>query len=479
MSWRIDRRLQRTAAWRVAAIPTLAFALGTGAAFLTAYLLVAAGIRGRSDDWLLGETELLAQVVLETPPGDMKKRLVSEVAELARHEVDQGSSESAEHPIFFLVTSEPGSSEIWVGPRGRESFEAAMERSTFGPGVLRSIQVPGWKGPFRVAAHGAGPGVTVYLGFEDLGALKILGGMRSLFAELWAGMIAFGFAISWMGARRILHRVDEITETAAQIGSEGLGRRVPEEGRRDEIARLAQTFNAMLERIEGTVEQIRSLGDALAHDLRSPLTSIRGNLELALTSGDRSALEEAAATALEQLDRLIDDLHATLDVAEAEAGALRVQRRETDVHALLFVMAEVYRPAAEEHGLTLEYEGSGPAVADVDPEMLRRAIANLLDNEIQHVPPGHRVVMSAETRAGSFQVSVADDGPGFPPEIRRRAFERFVKGPGSRGFGIGLALVRAVCRAHGGEAEILDAPGGGARVRLTLPASTPRMVSSS
>jgi len=132
-------------------------------------------------------------------------------------------------------------------------------------------------------------------------------------------------------------------------------------------------------------------------------------------------------------------------------------------------MVELYRAAGEERGLSFEVDERTAVTAEVDPDLFHRALANLLDNALGHLPPGCRVVVSAGTDGPRAVLSVADDGPGFPPEVRGQAFERWAKGASSDGFGIGLALVRSVARAHGGDAEIVDRPDGGAVVRLWFP----------
>jgi signal transduction histidine kinase len=136
-------------------------------------------------------------------------------------------------------------------------------------------------------------------------------------------------------------------------------------------------------------------------------------------------------------------------------------------------MVEVYQAAGEERGLQFTVEEHGPATADVDPDLTRRALANLLDNAVEHLPAGCRVVVSAESRGASVHLTVTDNGPGFPAELREQAFERWAKGTSSSGFGIGLALVRSVARAHGGDAELLEPSGGGAAIRLTFPRRVP------
>jgi signal transduction histidine kinase len=468
---RLVSRVRRTAAWRLSALTAVAFAVGTGTAFLIAYLVVARGIHQRSDAWLLGESEVLAQVAETAPPGDLQAKMIEEVAQLARQEVlpAPGEEPGGEQPVFFLITSPGGEPRVWMGPGSRDQVAAAVHGAQWGPGAPFSIDVTGWEHPFRVAAHDGAGGDSIYLGFFDQNADALLHEVKRTFLWLWSGMLLFGLVISTLGARHILHRVEQLTETAARVGREGLHERVPAGPGYDEIARLAATLNDMLQRIEVSVKQIRAVTDGVAHDLRSPVTAIRGNLEVALTRSDPADLRESAASALEDLDRLLRILDTSLDVAEAEAGALRLNRQPVDLAQLAREMEEIYRPVAEESGLTLEASGEHPVVVSADADLTRRALANLLDNAMQHLPRGCRVTVAAASDGRTVTLSVVDDGPGLPEEIRLSAFDRFVKGPGSRGYGLGLALVRATARAHGGEACIQNNSRGGAVVLLSFP----------
>lgn len=464
-------RAGHTAAWRLSALSSVAFALGTGAALLTAYLLVARAIRERSDAWLTGEASVLAEVTETTPAGSLHGLVVSEIAELARHEVVLGppGEPISRQPIFFLVEGKAPGGEIWVGPEARGVIIEAIRESGWEEGRPFSVPVPGWSRPFRVSGRSTGRGDTVFLGLIDLGAEEMLAGLRRTFGYLWGGMMIFGFAVAFFGTRGVLRRVEEITRTAARVGRKGLHHRVPAGDSADEIGRLAATFNEMLEQIDASVRQIRAVTEGVAHDLRSPITAVRGNLELALTSGRHDDMNTAAASAIDHLDRLLTSLDSILDVAEAEAGALRLNAEPSDVSLLLRDLVEIYAPALEQNGLTLRTQCGGTGEAWLDPGLAQRAISNLLDNAVQHLPAGSTLTVACGRDGGEIFVKVSDDGPGFPPAIRSDLFERFVRGPGSRGHGLGLALVRAIARAHGGSARAFLPEGGGAGIEIRFP----------
>jgi signal transduction histidine kinase len=280
-----------------------------------------------------------------------------------------------------------------------------------------------------------------------------------------------GFLISYMSARRTLLRVQRITDTVAGIGSEDLGERLPQPINSDEISRLAKTFNHMLDRIQSSVNELRSVTDSVAHDLKSPLTSIRGALESVLSSEPNEKWRDSVGDAIEGVDRLLRALDTALDVAEAQAGALRLDRTMVDLSAAVRQVVDLYHPAMDERHHELLVDLEDHVVVDADWGLLNRVLSNLIENEIAHLPVGCQITIRLRSREGSAELVIEDNGPGFPPEISKRAFERFVRGKQSHGHGLGLAFVDAIARAHGGITKISDGPAGGAVVTLSLPAN--------
>jgi signal transduction histidine kinase len=201
--------------------------------------------------------------------------------------------------------------------------------------------------------------------------------------------------------------------------------------------------------------------------LKSPVTSIRGGLEVTLSYGNEGRWQEGVAEAIDGLDRLSQLLNTTLDLAEADAGALQTRKESVELSALVQQLVDLYQPAMAEHGHELA-TALQPVQIDADSALLNRMIANLLDNEIAHLPPGCRIAIAVCEKDGEAQLTVEDNGPGFPPALRDRAFQRFVKGQHSNGHGLGLAFVEAVARAHGGKVEIADRDPDGALITLTL-----------
>ena len=277
-----------SAAWRIAIWPTVAFAVGSAVAFAIMYLLIARDIRQRSDAWLSGEAEVLADVSANTPRDALYDRLVGEVAELASREVpdDQRLRRTSIRRPSSSCKTEPGQEPIWVGPTPKEMFIPAITACRLVPGVAGQCSVPGWKKAFRVVYHDSdGDAGGLYLGFADVGGAQMLDRLTERCLLVWAVTVALGFLITWLAAHRTLARVERISDTVARMGSDDLSSRLPEGPHLDEISRLSRTFNRMLDRIQSSVHQMRILTDSVAHDLKSPVTSIRGSLEVALSSG--------------------------------------------------------------------------------------------------------------------------------------------------------------------------------------------------
>jgi len=460
----------KTAAWRLSIWTTLAFSVGTALAFLIMYLLVENSVRERTDAWLKGEAEVLSNVATSNAQDTLYGRIVEEVTEQATREIAEEGSEKGqnEKSIFFVMNAE-NHPTLWIGPEPRESYLTAIDRAQLKSGIPQYIHVDNLPIPFRVVASSREHGSRIYLGLIDHAANNLLDRLIQRFVLVWVGMVLLGFVIAYASASRTLSRVERIAETVARIGTDDLGSRLPEAGNSDEISRLSRTFNHMLDRIQASVNQLRTVTDSVAHDLKSPVTWIRGRLEGALSNSNDSSWREPVAQAIEGLDQMAHLLNTTLDLAEAAAGALQLDRKRTNLSALVRQLVDLYHPAFSEHHHELEVDITSDISIDADVAMMNRVVGNLLDNELKHLPDGCRVRIQLTETNKRAELRIEDSGPGFSPELRGRAFERFVRGTHSSGHGLGLAIVQAVVRAHGGEVGISDRAGGGAVSVVTLP----------
>jgi signal transduction histidine kinase len=476
MSSRTGRPRMRSAAWRISLWATLAFACGTMVVFAFLQSFVAGDIQRRSDAWLSGEIETLGDVAERTPKDALYDAVVGEVAELAEREVpDKPASESGSNDsVFFLQSGGDGSLKLWVGAGNGDAHLKAIQAAKIPQDRPTDVIVPGFAVPFRVASIRIGDGSFIFLGLSERDELRVLKSLRLRFFLLWLMIVLLGFGIVFLTTRRMLSHVREITEAASRIGHSDLNARVPTTKRNDEVSHLALTLNRMLDRIESSMHQLHTITDSLAHDLRSPLTAIRGKLEMSLSTITDGEQSDPIVSAIDELDRLTDFLNKSLDVAEAKADALRLTRSAIDLNELLRVMIDLYEPSMSENGLQVKLHSRGPVEIFADAALLHRMVANLLDNELKHLPPA--CTLNIELRGGQDAAwfILEDDGPGFDPEVLLHLFERRVKGRDSNGHGLGLAFVDAVARAHGGTVAAANREDGGARITVTLPLASER-----
>jgi hypothetical protein len=281
-------------------------------------------------------------------------------------------------------------------------------------------------------------------------------------------VIVLGIAGGLFVTRRVLRRVDAMTETTRSIMGGDLGERLPVAGTGDELDRLAENLNIMLERIEALMSGLKEVSDNIAHDLKTPLTRLRNRAEQALrTAKTEPEYRTALDAIIEESDGLIATFNALLMIARAESGQARDNMTEFDAAEIAHDICELYEPLAEEKGIALKVEAEAPAPLKGNRELVSQALANLVDNAIKYTEPGGaavngaapEIVVRALNDGDRIMLTVADHGPGIPEGDRARAVERFVRLEQSRsqpGSGLGLSLAAAVARLHGGELILAD-----------------------
>lgn len=280
-----------------------------------------------------------------------------------------------------------------------------------------------------------------------LGLTVVLGGVGGLLSSRW-----------------MLKRIDVINRASREIMNGDLSRRIPSRGTGDEFDRLADNLNAMLDQIVRLMDGVKQVSNNIAHDLRGPLNRIRSGLELSLS---RTATPEQYREVLEStiaaIDNLLQTFNALLTIAQAESGARRQDFTDLDLSALAEDVAELYDPLAEEKGLTMTLRLEPDVTVPGNRHLLSQALANLLDNAVKYTPPGGGITVALRRTPSGPELSVADTGPGVPPEHRQKVLERFARLESSRntpGSGLGLSLVAAVAGLHQAELRLEDnAPG--------------------
>jgi signal transduction histidine kinase len=285
---------------------------------------------------------------------------------------------------------------------------------------------------------------------------------------------ALSLATGWLLSRVVFSRLSEIARTADRIVTGDLDQRVPIRGTGDELDRLSETLNAMLDRIGQLVAHLRTTTDSLAHDLRSPLTRLRGQVEQ-MADPDLAPLarEALAARALSEADHLLRVFSALTQIARAETGVGREDFAPLDLGALARELAELYAPAAADRGVTLEVAGAAAPVTG-NRTLIAQAVSNLVENALRYTPEGGTLTLALSQTDAHTVLAVTDTGPGIPEDQREAVLARFVTldpARSARGAGLGLALAQAVAHLHGGDLVLSDnAPG--LRAALRLPCGT-------
>jgi signal transduction histidine kinase len=296
-------------------------------------------------------------------------------------------------------------------------------------------------------------------------------------------VVVLGLAGGFFVSRRVLKRIDAMSDTTQTIMRGDLNERLPIAGTGDELDRLAGNLNAMLDRIEALMGGLKEVSDNIAHDLKTPLTRLRNRAEEALRTAEGEAQYRAALEkTIEESDALIRTFNALLMIARAESGQARDNMSEFDAAEVARGVGELYEPLADDKGLVLKVDAPLTAPVRGNRELVSQALANLVDNAIKYAAPAEvngnhpEIVVKAMNGEGDrILLAVSDAGPGIPEAERGRVVERFVRLEQSRslpGSGLGLSLAAAVARLHGGELKLEDNRPG-LRSTISLPREGP------
>ncbi len=342
--------------------------------------------------------------------------------------------------------------------------------------VFQTLQVTGQDQNARVMYTFVSHNVILQTGLAMASHARFLSGFKKIFS------ISLGFVILFSGisgmflSRQALAGVTAITRTAQTISGANLDQRVPETGHGDELDVLAHTFNRMLDRISALVKSIREISDNIAHDLKSPLTRIRGFAELALVQDDGNELEaykSMAANTIEESDRLLDMINTMLVISRAEAGEAQFKLAAMDLSEMIEKAWELFVPLAEDKSIVFTRSVAKGITVNADGPMLQRAFTNLLDNALKYTPEnGHVHVVLEKCGSDVVDIRVEDDGPGIDPDSLEQIFQRFFRVESSRttpGTGLGLSLAKTIAEQHGGSVFVKNQTPSGAVFTMRLP----------
>jgi signal transduction histidine kinase len=448
--------------FKLALIAIGTFGVITAAIFAYVYLATTSYVRSRSDREILTEISSLK----ETYERSGREGLI---ALIGAHLADKSF---ADH--VYLLTDPSlrvlaGNLREWpqttAGPAGWIEFRGA-KTSPGGGGrpLLRAI----------VQTFPDGDRLVAGLEISDLDSFA-----ASIKAAVISGVVLI-FALAAMASvlvtRRTVGRIEQINATSRAIMASGLDQRIPLRGSHDEWDRVAENLNQMLDRIETLMGEVKQVSDNVAHDLRTPLTRMRGRLEKAFL-GQRSAESDQAliGDTIADLDAVLRIFASIVRISQIETQARKGGFRTVNLVEIAGEVVELYDAAAEQYGTRLVLTGDREVMATCDRDLIFDAIANLVDNALKHGRAGGEVVVACEMTGGQPVISISDDGPGIPPCEHEHVFKRFYRLEQSRytpGNGLGLSLVAAVARLHGARIELLpNAPGLTVKLWFAAPAS--------
>ncbi len=460
-------RLRQSLALRLAFQYALVFAVGTAVLFSALYFYLADALESRER----AAVERRAAVLAET----------YELGGLSALRADLTQDASPEVRSYFVRLLGPDNETLFasVPPDWIETSIQQVPLPSV-PGLTATREIHTVRIPqsalrdYAIASRPLAAGRLLQVGRSTDSRAVLLAPLRRTFLTLGSGAIVLSLLLGTLLAWRATRPLRAVSETTRRIIETGdLAARVPGAGGRGELAVLVTQLNALLTKNAAHVQVLRDTLDNLAHDLRTPLTRLRGTAELALhDTGNVEEAQAALADCINESDRVLHLLEALLDVSAAEAGALKLNRDTLDARSLLERAADLYCEVAEEKRITLSLKlPETPVEIDADAVRLGQALGNLVDNALKYTPAGGTVVLSAEEKEDSVILAVDDSGPGVAEEEREAIFRRLYRSDTSRsqrGLGLGLSLARAMIQAHGGTINVSRSSQGGARFAVLL-----------
>jgi len=467
MSFEVIRKLTRTLAFKLTLWYAVFFIVSAAVAFAFFYVLIVRIIDQRTDADLLTQANRLNQIYALQGSELLERAALLQVQAAG----EQKMFFRLFYPsgVFFASSTASYWKDIGID---RRAVEAVLRQGT--PHTYATQAVPSQPFRARVLYKRLGGAIMLQLGYSLEGESSLLRTFRRTFVVTMAGLLVVAMGVGWFMARRALSGVASVTRTARQISEDDLDTRVPVRHRHNEIDQLAVTFNQMLDRIKQLVGGIRQMNDNIAHDLRSPITRIRGLAEVTLSSGrGMEDYAQMAASTIEECDRLLHMINTMLTISRTEAGVDPITFQPVDIAALVRNACGLFQPLAEDKDIRLRCEADGACAVRGNESLLQRMVANLLDNAIKYTPAHGEVRVSVTGGAESVRAVVQDNGPGLAPSDQARVFERFFRADQSRsqsGAGLGLSLAQAIAHAHNGKIILESRPGTGSTFTVSLPA---------
>ncbi len=431
-----------TVARRLTLSYTLLFGSLSLGAFLLVYVHIAYNLNQQTDDRLRATIRELIKTRAEGEREGLQDEFTIE------------SSATGKERVFFRLLDSSGKPVITSDLSSWKSvnrFPVSLPKR----GVqINRLHISGHEYPTRIITARLKDGFLMQAGVAD-DKDEVLESYRETFSTVFLLILVLGGVGAHLIARRAMSGVHEVTEAAARIATGDLAQPISSGNRGEEIEALAAMFNMMQKRISDLINELKGVINNVAHDLRMPITRMRGVAETTLTKdADRSSYRDMAVTVIEESDRLVGQINTILELAEIDTGLKVMTMEQVDLALIVNRAVELYQPASEESEISLTVQiRKQPFGITGNINSLQRLLANLLDNAIKFTPAGGKISIILAAEEKSAVLSVTDNGPGIPRKDREHIFDRFYRGDASRsisGNGLGLALVKSIAEKHNG-----------------------------
>lgn len=461
MAMRFLQRPGRLVSVRLTAWYCGLFSLSLGVLFAFVYWTLNATLRKTDEELLHSKVKEFADAYRNEGIDQIRKNASQKRSDTYLVRVSDGSNRT-------LFASLPEDDDL--GP----SALKALEKRPIAP-LDRWIPIPLGAGEsFDFANTRLPNGLRLQVGRNTLHRRELLGHFVRSCAAVTLPVLLLALGGGALISNRALRPLQQLNATVQNIVATGkMDARISPRRTAGELRDLVIAFNLMLEKIEGLVSGMRGVLDNVAHDLRTPITRLRGIAEQALRHpADTVNSQEALADCIEESERVITLLNSLMDISEVETGAMKLDLRRIDLAALAAQLTEFYGEAAQEKSVAITMAPAARCEVMADENRVRQALANLLDNAVKYTPAGGQVEVAVRAAGGQAVVSVRDSGIGIPEAELARIWERLYRSDKSRsqrGLGLGLSLVRAIAQAHGGECRVTSGPGAGSEFTLQIP----------
>lgn len=456
----------RTVSQRLTLWYSLLFAALSLGAFLLVYVQLAAGLDRQTDERLQAKAREFARTYRTRGVKGLRLEFATE------------ANGAGKRRVFFRLLGPDGTRQAASDACAWKGLAASPIQHPACGGRIQTLHLPGRRFAVRMLCSRLDDGSLLQIAASIKENEMLLEAYRETFSTVFFILLSCGGLGAYFISRRAMAGVRQVTAAAASIAAGHLDQPLPPGKRGAEIENLTAAFNTMQRRITALIAELTTVIDNVAHDLRMPITRIRGMAETTLSGENNlAAFRDMAVAVIEESDRLVAMVNTILELAQIDAGTLPLPDEAVDLAQVVREAAELFLPAGEDRGIDLRWQvPTEPLFIRGDVRGMQRVVANLLDNAVKYTPAGGRVDLQVSASAEEVTLMVSDSGVGIDEDAMRHVFDRFYRGDASRstpGSGLGLSLAHAIVTAHHGRITVTSQPNMGSRFLVALPRITP------